>query len=383
MTALRRLIVPLTLALVGIAFVTALIVRAGRSSEAVDASAAAAADAAALTVSLVQPAAIVWPETVTANGAIGAWQEALVSAEIGGVRLVAVLADVGDQVSKGQVLARFDTAPLEAAYAQQRAALAEAQARFVEATTNADRARSLRRSLAISEQDLIKATTASQAAQAQVEVARARLLTQKITLDNARVLAPDDGVISSRSAMLGAVSAPGMELFRLVRQNRLEWRAELTAAELTAVDQGDRATIVLANGDVIDGKVRQVAPVLDTGSRTGLVYVALDTENPAARAGMYAAGRIFLDMRPGIALPASALVLRDGREYVFKVDSEMGRVVQVQVATGRREGDRVEIMSGIEANDAVVESGGAFLNDGDRVRVVPAVSAVDAPESAA
>ncbi|MGE0626119.1 MAG: efflux RND transporter periplasmic adaptor subunit [Pseudomonadales bacterium] len=381
MALLRRFGVPLSLALAGIVFVAALSLRATRSTDVEDRSiAAGSADAAALTVALVQPVAMVWPETVTANGAIGAWQEAVVGAETGGVRLIEVLADVGDQVSKGQELARFDTAPLQAAYAQQKAALAEAQARFEEATANADRARSLRQTQAISEQDLIKATTTAQAAQAQVEVARARLLTQKITLDNARVLAPDDGVISSRNAMLGAVSAPGMELFRLVRQNRLEWRAELTAAELADIDPGDRATVELANGDAVEGRVRQVAPVLDTGSRTGIVYVALDTDNPAARAGMFAAGRIFLGQRPGISIPASALVLRDGREYVFKVDPEIGRVVQVQVATGRREADRVEIVSGIDATDKVVESGGAFLNDGDRVRVVPSLSASSAAE---
>ncbi|MGD8415723.1 MAG: efflux RND transporter periplasmic adaptor subunit [Pseudomonadales bacterium] len=381
MSLLRRFGVPLSLALLGLAFVAALSLRASRSSDAEDRSTSeSSADAAALTVSLVQPMPIVWPETVTANGAIGAWQEAVVGAEVGGMRLVEVLADVGDQVSKGQVLARFDIAPLQAAYAQQKAALAEAEARLVEAMANADRAKSLRQTQAISEQDLIKATTAAQAAQAQVEVARARLLTQKITLDNARVVAPDDGVISSRNAMLGAVSAPGMELFRLVRQNRLEWRAELTAAELAAINPGDRATVELAGGHVADGTVRQVAPVLDTGSRTGIVYVALDTENAGARAGMFAAGRIFLGERPGISIPASALVLRDGRQYVFKVDPEASRVVQVQVETGRRETDRVEVVSGLKATDKVVENGGAFLNDGDRVRVVPSLSTASTAE---
>lgn len=376
-TLLRRFAVPVTLALVGLVFVAALSLRASRSADVADPSAApGAAGGEALTVSLVHPVAIVWPVTVTANGAIGAWQEAVVGVEISGVRLVEVLVDVGDQVSRGQLLARFDAAPLDAAYAQQKAALAEAEARLLEARTNADRARSLRQTQAISEQDLIKATTSAQAAQAQVELARARLLTQKITLDNARVLAPDDGVISSRNAMLGAVAAPGMELFRLVRQNRLEWRAELTAGELADIKQGDRATVGLPNGDVLEGSVRQVAPVLDTGSRTGIVYVALDTGGSAARAGMYAAGRIFLGERSGISLPASAIVLRDGREYVFRVDPEMGRVVQVQIAIGRREADRVEIVSGIGTEDAVVESGGAFLNDGDRVRVVPSVSIV-------
>ncbi len=380
---MKRLSALIAILVVAGVLAAALSLRANRSVDGdQNAPAARSTDVpgAALTVSMVHPIAIIWPETVTANGAIGAWQEAVVGAEIGGVRLVEVLVDVGDQVEQGQLLARLDSAPLEAAYAQQKAALAESEARLIEAVANAKRARSLRSTQAISEQDLIRAVTTAQAAEAQVEVARARLLSQRIALDNARVLAPDRGVVSSRSAMLGAVAAPGMELFRLVRQNRLEWRAELTAGQLAVVKTGDAAEIMLANGEVVTGTVRQVAPVLDTGSRTGIVYIALDGEHPGARAGMFAAGKIMLGERPGIAVPASAVVLRDGREYVFKVDTEQQRTVQVLISTGRRSADRIEVVDGLSIDDQVVESGGAFLNDGDRVRVVPSRSLADAGE---
>ncbi len=329
---------------------------------------------AALTVSTVRPTAMLWPEGVSANGAIAPWQEASVGAEVAGIRLVEVAADVGDQVQAGQLLARFDPAPMLAAYAQQKAALAEAQAKLAEARANSARAEQLRHTQAISEQDLIRAVTTMQAAQAQVELATARLTSQTISLENTRVVAPDDGVISSRSAMLGAVAAPGMELFRLVRQNRLEWRAELTGADIAVVEIGDRAEVTLPDRSVLSGTVRQVSPILDTGSRTGIVYVALDATPAAsdARPGMYVAGRIVQRERAGMALPATSLVLRDGFAFVFVVAGEEQRAMQKKVTIGRRQGDDVEILDGVAADDAVIAGGSAFLTDGDRVRVVAA-----------
>lgn len=336
----------------------------------------------ALTVAAVTPKQVLWPEFVSANGAIGAWQEASVGAEVAGVRLIEVLADVGDQVVAGQLLARFDPAPMESALAQQQAALAEAEARLTEAVANAERAAYLRKTQMLSEQDLIKAVTTAQAAQALVDLARARLVSQKLSLGNTRVVAPDDGVISTRTAMLGAVAAPGSELFRLVRQNRLEWRAELTGADLAVIEIGHRAEVNLPDGSVIGGVVRQVAPVLDAATRTGIVYVALDpgTSVNEARSGMFVSGRIMRNERVGLSLPSSAIVLRDGYAFVFVIKGEDQRAIQTKISIGRRLGDDVEILDGVTPADEVVASGGAFLTDGDRVRVVSA--APEQPQTA-
>ena len=326
---------------------------------------------AALTVSVVAPASVLWPDVITANGAIAPWQEATVNAEISGARLVEVLVDVGDKVEAGALLARFDTAQANALYAQQNAALADAVARLVEAAANAKRAKQLVMNKSMSEQDLIKAVTTEQAASAQVDLARARLASQKLNLDNARVVAPDAGVVSSRSAMLGMVATPGFELFRLIRQNRLEWQAELTAASLSAVSNGDAAEIYLADGQMVTGKVRQVSPVLNSRTRTGIVYVSLSgVDANDARIGMYSGGTIVVGEREGITVPSSAVVQRDGYEYVFNVDVEDGRVSQRKVKTGRRFANRIEIVEGVTVNDAVVLNGAAFLNDGDRVHIV-------------
>jgi RND family efflux transporter MFP subunit len=327
---------------------------------------------ASLTVALVQAKPMRWPEQAIANGNIAAWQEAVVSAEVGGLRLAEVLVDVGDQVTRGQVLARFDAATQRANVAQQRAALAEAEALRAEADSNYARATRLRETAAISEQDLIQASTRAQAAAAQVESARARLEAAELMLKYTEVTAPDDGVVSSRTAMLGAVGAPGAELFRLVRQNRLEWRAELTGAQLADVRVGMAARLDLPDGTKATGVVRQIAPVLNEATRIGIAYVELDrTTTNSARAGMYATGTITIGESNGLELPAGAVVQRDGHDYVFIVGAE-SEVQMTKVRVGRRHGDAVEVLAGVSEADRIVASGGAFLNDGDRVRIAVA-----------
>jgi RND family efflux transporter MFP subunit len=329
----------------------------------------------ALTVQVVNPARVEWPELVRASGGITAWQEAIVGAEVNGLRLVELDVDVGDSVAKGQLLARFDDASTRAQLAQQQAAVAEARANVTEAQANAARAQRMRQNGALSEQNIVQYLTRASTAQAQLESAEARLTSQQLALDYTRVLAPDDGVISARQATLGMVAGPGTELFRLVRQHRLDWRAELTAAQLARVQIGDAATVQLADGSSVSGHVRQLAPVLDAASRTGIAYVELDHDSDShARAGMYGSGTIALGESPALVVPSGAVALRDGYEYLFVLGPE-NRVEQVKVAVGRRIGDAVEITSGVSPQQQVVASGAAFLNDADTVRVVAATEA--------
>jgi len=345
-------------------------------------SSAAAASAAnritvpsALTVSVVQPERVDWPEAIQASGTIAPWQEAIVGAEVTGLRLSELLVDVGDEVTKGQLLAQFDDATMVAMLHQTEAAVAEAEANVAEAQANAQRAERLGKTGALSQQDATQYLTRGRTAQAQLESARARLRSQKLALDYTRVVAPDDGVISSRKATLGMVAQPGTELFRLVRQNRLDWRAELSGAQLARVHIGDAATVQLADGSTATGKVRQVAPVLDENTRIGLAYVELDRgdakDKSAARAGMYGTGAITLGVRPALTLPASAIVLRDGHEYVFVLGAD-NRVALTKVSVGRRVGNGVEINDGLGGDERIVAAGAAFLNDSDFVRVVDA-----------
>jgi RND family efflux transporter MFP subunit len=344
---------------------------------AVSADAKPAAAPSALSVSVVQPERVDWPEAVQASGTIAPWQEAIVGAEVSGLRLSELLVDIGDEVTKGQLLARFDDATMVAMLHQTEAAVAEAEANVAEAQANAQRAERLGKTGALSQQDATQYLTRGRTAQAQLESARARLRSQKLALDYTRVTAPDDGVISSRKATLGMVAQPGTELFRLVRQNRLDWRAELTGAQLARVHIGDLASVQLADRSTSTGKVRQVAPVLDENTRIGLAYVELDRgdgdakHKPAARAGMYGTGTITLGIRSALTLPADAIVLRDGHEYVFVLAPD-NRVALIKVSVGRRVGNGVEINDGLSGDERIVAAGAAFLNDSDYVRVVDA-----------
>lgn len=353
---------------------------------------AAAAPRPALTVTLVTPQPADLPMVLAANGNLAAWQEASIGAEAAGQRLTEVRVNVGDTVRKGQVLAVFAADTLSAAAAQARAAVAEAEAAAAEASANAERARILQPSGALSASQINQYLTAEKTAQARLQSARATYEAQMVRLSQSQVLAPDDGVISARSATVGAVVGNGTELFRLIRQGRLEWRAEVTSAELARLKVGTPATVTAASGTRLQGRVRTIAPTVDPQTRNALVYVdvrpiAGGGQPGRALAGMFARGEFQLGASRAVTVPQSALVVRDGFSYVMRV-GEGERVNAIKVQTARIVGDRVEVVGGLDASARIVASGGSFLNDGDLVRVanaapppMPAGAAASRPAS--
>lgn len=327
---------------------------------------------AALTVTAVLPESAEWTQRLTASGSVAAWQEAIVGSEIGGLRLTDVAVNVGDRVRKGQELARLQSDTVSAEREQTRAGLAEADAAFAEARANADRARQIEASGALSAQQIAQYLTAEQTARARVDVLKAKLKSDDLRFAQTRILAPDDGTISARSATLGAVLQQGQELFRLIRRDRLEWRAELAAADLDRVRPGMPVSVITASKRVVSGRVRVVGPTLDAQTRNGIVYVDLENARGAANvgmsAGMFASGEIELGKGKVLTLPQSAVLLRDGYSYVFRLGGD-NRVTQTKVGVGQRSGESVAIVSGLEPGTAVVASGVGFLSDGDLVRV--------------
>ena len=316
------------------------------------------------------------PIKLTANGNIAAWQEASVGAEIGGLRLAEVLVNVGDTVQRGQVLARFATDAVQADLAQARAVVAEASASAQEATANADRVRALLNTGVFSGQQSSQYLTAEQTAKARVESAKAVMAAQLLRLKNTEVRASDSGIISARLATVGAVVGAGSELFKLIRQGRLEWRAEVGANELYRLPVGAAVNVAAASGSLVTGRVRTVAPTVDPQTRSGLVYVDLPSgpsRQAGLKAGMFASGEFELGSSPALTLPQQAVVVRDGFSYVFRLNADQ-RVSQLKVQTGRRVGDRVELLDGVGAESSLVASGAGFLNDGDLVKVAPAAA---------
>jgi RND family efflux transporter MFP subunit len=327
---------------------------------------------AALTVTTARPQLARLSQTLAANGDIAAWQEASIGSEANGLRLTEVLVNVGDVVTAGQTLARFSDETVQADLAQAKAAWLEAQANLSEASSNAERARSLMNTGAISTQQINQLITAEQTARARVAAAEANVNAHKLRLKFTQLLAPDSGVISARNATVGAVVSNGTELFRMIRKGRLEWRAEVMASELSRIRAGTHVTLVAANGTRLNGKVRMIGPTVNPQNRAALVYVDLlpaASGEAAAKPGMFARGEFTLGSGNGVTLPQQSVVVRDGFSYVFQLKPD-NRVAQVKVKTGRYLQDQVEITEGISLQDEIVVSGAGFLNDGDLVRVI-------------
>ncbi|MFT4174266.1 MAG: efflux RND transporter periplasmic adaptor subunit [Rhodocyclaceae bacterium] len=324
----------------------------------------------ALTVAMTRLQPVAFTQRVPANGSIMAWQEASIGTEANGLRLVEVRVNVGDKVGRGALLARFAADTVEAELAQSHAAVAEAEVVLAEAAANAQRARLLQETGTLSAQQIQQYVNAERMAQARLDAARAVETTQQLRLAQTRIVAPDDGVISSRAATVGAVVATGQELFRLIRGARLEWRAEVAAADLIKLKPGQRVLVRPSDGESVEGRLRMLAPAIDIQTRNGLVYVDLPSSD-AVRAGMFARGEFELGEDEAMTLPLSAVQLREGFSYVMRVGPDL-RVIQTKVRTDRRVGDRVEIVDGLNAQDRVVASGGAFLGDGDLVSIAEA-----------
>jgi multidrug efflux pump subunit AcrA (membrane-fusion protein) len=250
-----------------------------------------------------------WARLLSANGSILPWQEAVISAQIQGLRISEVKVSIGDRVQQGDVLVTLDNYPR------------------------------------------MSGDTSGRSAQG-------------------RVVAPDSGIISAANANVGSMAQPGVELFRLIRKGRLEWRAELTADELMLLRKGMKAEIFVGEGRVLKGTVRAISPAVDAQTRYGYALVSL-SDSSGIIAGAFARGTF--DVSGGKkslkSLPQAAVLQRGNNSHVLVVGAD-GRVHERSVGIGQRNGDRVEIRQGLKEDETVVESGGAFLTEGDLVQVV-------------
>jgi HlyD family secretion protein len=335
----------------------------------------------ALPVSITTAKSEALSRTIVATGSIHPWQEAVIAPEVGGYRVAAVNVDVGDKVRKGQELVRLSADMLNAEVASKRAAHMQAQAQLVNATANLRRAESLEGSGAVSAAEQERLQSEELAARARVEAAAADEDAAKLKLRYTRVLSPDEGVVTSRTVVVGQIAQAGAEMLRLLRQNRIEWRAEVPEARMREISVGKTVRVTTVDGSKLTGSVRAIAPTVHSGTRTGLVYV--DLPNPgSARAGMFARGEIETSSAKAYTLPMASVVVRDGYSYVFIVKGE-NDVERRRIETGSMRDGRVEVISGLEDGDRVVERGAGFLKDGDRINVVAPEQAIEDPAAPA
>jgi RND family efflux transporter MFP subunit len=220
----------------------------------------------------------------------------------------------------------------------------------------------------------MQARTQAKVNAAQLIDAKAHLAGVELELRNATVRAPDDGVVTSSVAAVGAMPAAGAEMFKLIRGDRLEWRAQAGAQELAGISAGQPVEIVRPDGGVTTGAVRQVSPVLDKNTLTGIVYVDLPP-NTRLQVGSFVSGTIVTGRTNALTVPASAVTALDGFHYALTVDAG-NRVHAVKLTQGRAQDQRVEVVAGLRPDERIVASGVGLLSDGDVVKVLAASATV-------
>ncbi|MBB3107607.1 RND family efflux transporter MFP subunit [Psychrobacter luti] len=329
---------------------------------------------AVLSVETVSPSQDSIGNTLSADGTINAKDVANVSAKVNGVAIERVLVQEGDRVKAGQVLAIFDTDAMEQQVLQAEADVAEAEATLANATADAARVLPLIEIDAISRQEADRYRTSKLQAQASLQASKARLSTQRLSVNNANVVAPVSGIISEKMAEVGMV-AGGEPLFTIIKGGVLEWRADIDPKLLGEVNVGTPVRVSLPGGDAVMGQVSRIAPTADD-NRQITIYASL-AANSKVRAGMYQTGEFLLGSTSAQTVPNSAIISNDGYDYVMLVTNvssqdgkNVGRIKQQRVTLGERFGDNVALTEPLPAESRLVKQGGSFLNDGDLVRIV-------------
>ncbi len=331
-------------------------------------SAATVSNDASLTINVSKVELKDFTRYLNTNGAINAWQDVIIAAEVGGYRVEEVLVDVGDYVSKGDELVRLSTSLLETDVSSREAALKQREAEAVNARLALERGLSVAERDLLSPSDIDRLKSESIAADGRVDAAMADLEAARVRLQFAHVKAPDDGVISARTVSVGQIAQAGTELLRLVRQNRVEWRGEIPESDLPGLRPGQQVTVTSVDGREHSGSIRIVSPTVNPSTHNGMVYVDVPADE-ALRPGMFARGRIELSRGKALVVPLGSIVTNDGYHYVFTVNPDHTVRRQI-IETGVIQGDNIEVLRGLEAGVSVVTSGAGFLKDGDLVNVI-------------
>ncbi|MFV3129490.1 efflux RND transporter periplasmic adaptor subunit [Niveispirillum sp. KHB5.9] len=342
-------------------------------------AAAAAADgdkdsSSILSVTTVTAAAGDVPRQLLVTGSLAAWDELPIGTQTSGLAITEVLVDEGDKVKAGQLLARFDDKVLRADLLSKEASLREAQALATEADANIRRAEELARTGAISTRDLDARRSTALTTKARVGVAEAAKVQAIARLAQTEVRSPTDGTVARRNARLGAVmSAGGTELFRIIRDDRVELLAEVPEIDLRQLAVGQMAELsaVDINGKPFVGAVRIISPVVDVKTRIGTVKIEVP-HDPGLRPGMFVSAKVQTGTQSAPILPEEAVVYRDARSWAVVVnaakdDKGNHTVTAREVQTGPRDGHRLSILSGVQPGEQVVLTGAGYLKTGDKV----------------
>ncbi|WP_436356068.1 efflux RND transporter periplasmic adaptor subunit [Brevundimonas sp. CEF1] len=318
------------------------------------------------------------PRVIVASGTVSAWEEVPVGAETGGLTAVGVYVDEGSYVRQGQVLVKLNDALLQAQLRQQQAGVQTAEANAARDDAALARAQELKQRGFLSQASLDTALANQRASAANLASAQASLSETRTRLAQSEIKAPVSGLIISRSVTKGQIVAAGTELFRMVREGRLELDAQVPETDLPTLRAGQTATITSNEGVATSGTIRIVTPEVDAQTRLGLARITL-SPGSGLKPGMFARASITAGAQPTTVVPTAAVLYRNNKSGVFVLDAQNAAHFRPVTVLSRRD-DQTSI-SGVEPGVRVVVQGAGFLNEGDKVTIAAAPAAA-APAAA-
>ncbi len=293
-----------------------------------------------------------------------------------GVRIAEVLADVGDMVEEGQPMARLDAWVADAQLLAAQAQYQEAKIEQARAAEEFARIKPIADSGALSQEEVETRRAAAAAADARLAAQKAALEQVKARLQGGFIRAPAAGLVIERSARVGEL-ADQKALFRIAGGNRLEVAAAVSERDLLSLTAGQNATFRTGDGEIVTAVLRRPPVAIDPNTGAGEALFDLPMDVPV-RTGMYLRGEVAVEDSEHIAAPQTAISYASIAPSVFVIADGKAQLRPVEL--GPKSGEFVAILSGIEEGEMIAASGGAFLLDGDAVRIFdPGASAKSDP----
>lgn len=302
-------------------------------------------------VSIVRAQVLPLASSLTLTGTVAPHRVAFVHAQAPGLVVTELLAEEGQTVLAGQILARLSSE-------RQRAELGGARGELHRAEHALARAEALKASGTM-------AGSAADAATASYVEAKARVRALEIDVARAEVRAPVAGLLQRRHIEIGEV-ANEKPLFEIAAEGVMELVADLSETAWRQTSVGQSAEITLADGQAMSGTVRRLSGALDSKTRLGRAWISLNNAPSGLVSGAGASARLRIDHANILAIPQSSLLFDQQGAYVFVVAD--GKALRRAVTLGAQNAQHAELIEGLNAGDAVVARAGSMLRDGDPVR---------------
>ena len=322
------------------------------------------------TVTVTRVAVSTTPTIISIVGTIAARYDMPIGVEGDGGRVAAIYVEAGDRVKRGQVLARLNVSVLQPQVANLEAGLEQARAEAELATAEYHRAEAVGASGALSAEETQRRKSTAVTAAAKVKVATALLAEARARLARAEVRAPADGVILTRNVEVGQTASPGGEaLFRLSEGGEIELRGQVPEQDLPLLKVGQTVSVLLTGSTrSYPGRVRLLGAVIDPTTRLGMVRVALEPDQNL-RPGAFARAEVTVSNAERTVLPQTAVLTDERGSYVLIVDAQ-NKVARRPVRVSGMMQNGVTIAAGLDSDERVIATAGAFLQEGELVRPV-------------